>query len=90
MKTTSITVTEAARNFAHCVSRAHYQNQSFVLVKNGKALARLVPEPEKICTGEEFAEALAHVELSTADAMAWSKDLRKAAKSLNTPKDKWR
>ena len=90
MKTTSITVTEAARNFAQCVSRVHYQNQSFVLVKNGKALARLVPEAGKICTGGEFAEALAHVELSTADAIAWSKDLRRAAKSLTTPKDKWR
>ena len=28
-----ISVTEAARNFADCVNRAHYQNVTFVLLK---------------------------------------------------------
>ena len=90
MKKTAITVTEAARNFAHCVNRVHYQNQSFVLVKNGKPLACLVPETEKVCTGRELAEALADVELPTAEALAWRKDLGKARKSLKTPENKWR
>src|SRR6266850_4394170 len=36
MKKTSITVTEASRNFADCVNRAHYQNVTFVLLKNGE------------------------------------------------------
>ena len=90
MKKTAITVTEAARNFAHCVNRVHYQNRSFVLVKNGKPLARLVPEGEKVCTGRELAEALAHVELSTEEALAWRKDLLKARKALKPPADKWR
>jgi hypothetical protein len=36
MKKAVITVTEAARNFAHCVNRAHHQNTSFVLLQNGK------------------------------------------------------
>ena len=36
MKRTTITVTEAARNFADCINRAHYQNTSFVLLKNGR------------------------------------------------------
>ena len=31
MKRTTITVTDAARNFADCVNRAHYQNVTFVL-----------------------------------------------------------
>lgn len=90
MKKTAITVTEAARNFAHCVNQVHYQNRSFVLVKNGKPLARLVPEGEKICTGKELAEALAHVELSTIEAVAWGKNLTKTRKALKTPGDKWR
>ena len=34
MKEKTITVTEAARNFADCVNRAHYQNTSFVLLKH--------------------------------------------------------
>ncbi len=90
MKKTTITVTEAARNFAECVNRVHYQNRNFVLVKNGKPLARIVPEADKVCTGGELAEALAHVELSAAEALAWGKDLSRARKSLKHPDDKWR
>ena len=56
-KPTLISVTEAARNFADCVNRARYQNQSFILVKNGKAVARLVPETEKESTGADLAKA---------------------------------
>jgi antitoxin (DNA-binding transcriptional repressor) of toxin-antitoxin stability system len=89
MKRTVISVTEASRNFADCVSRVHYQNQSFVLVKNGKALARLVPEAEKACTGKELAEALAAVRLEPADAAAWGRDIAKGRKTLKTPADKW-
>jgi prevent-host-death family protein len=90
MKNTAITVTEAARNFAHYINRVHYQNRNFVLVKNGKALARLVPEAEKICTGKDLAEALAHVGLVPADALGWRKDLIKARKTLKPVEDKWR
>jgi hypothetical protein len=43
MKTT-ITVTEAARNFGDCVNRAHYQNVTFVLLKNGSPVSRRVPD----------------------------------------------
>ena len=43
MKTTPISVTEAARNFADCVNRVRYQNMTFVLLKNGTPVARLVP-----------------------------------------------
>jgi antitoxin (DNA-binding transcriptional repressor) of toxin-antitoxin stability system len=47
MRALSITVTEAARNFADCVNRVHYQGASFVLRKNGVAVARLVPAESK-------------------------------------------
>ena len=90
MKDTAISVTEASRNFAHCVNRVHYQNRSFVLVKNGKALARLISEGEKICTGKDLAEALKQAELSPADARAWRKDLIRARKILKPVVDKWR
>jgi hypothetical protein len=36
MKRKTITVTEAARNFGNYVNRAHYQNTTFVLLKNGR------------------------------------------------------
>jgi antitoxin (DNA-binding transcriptional repressor) of toxin-antitoxin stability system len=52
VKKTTISVTEAARNFADCVNRSHYQNVTFVLLKNGVPFARLVPNHEKICRSE--------------------------------------
>lgn len=89
MKKTTITVTEAARNFADCVNRAHYQKQSFVLLKNGKPVARLIPETDKVCTGKDLAEALEKVELTPEEARAWHKDLVAARKALKPQRDKW-
>ncbi len=85
-----ISVTEAARNFADCVNRAHYQNVTFVLVKNGSPVARIVPDGKKRCTGPALAEALARVDLSKEDAKAWHKELRAARKLLRSPKGRWR
>ena len=90
MKKTSITVTEAARNFADCVNRAHYQNVTFVLLKNGEPFARLGPDNEKVCVGRELAEALAKTELPEREAKAWHRDLQAARKALKPPADKWR
>lgn len=89
MSETPISVTEAARNFADCVNRAHYQRQSFVLLKNGVPVARLVPVAESVCRGSDLAAALAGIELSPADARAWQRDLKAARKKLKVPRDKW-
>ena len=89
MKKTSITVTEASRNFADVVNRAHYQNVTFVLLKNGKPFARLVPDNEKVCLGRDLAEALAKTNLPQNGARAWHRDLRAARKTLKAPVDKW-
>jgi antitoxin (DNA-binding transcriptional repressor) of toxin-antitoxin stability system len=89
MKERTITVTEAARNFADCVNRAHYQGTTFVLLKNGKPVARIEPAHEKRCTGRDLAEALARADLSADEARAWHRDLVIARKTLKTPADKW-
>jgi hypothetical protein len=89
MKHMAITVTEAARNFADCVNRAHYQNTTFVLLKNGKPFARLEPDGETRCTGRHLADALARTALSPKAAAAWRRDLLAARKTLKTPADKW-
>ncbi len=86
----AISVTEAARNFADCVNRAHYQNITFVLLKNGSPVARLGPDHEKVCVGRDLAKALAKTKLSYDEAKAWFRDVRTARKSLKTPADKWR
>jgi prevent-host-death family protein len=90
MKKTVISVTEAARNFAECVNRVRYQKMTFVLLKNGTPVARLVPEQKKSCTGRELAAALRKVDLSETEARAWHRDLMAARKALKPPKDKWR
>jgi antitoxin (DNA-binding transcriptional repressor) of toxin-antitoxin stability system len=87
MKKVAITVADAARNFADCVNRAHYQDTSFVLLKNGKPFARLVPERERVCTGRDLAEAMAKAELSAEEARAWHKDLAVPRPRLIAPRD---
>jgi antitoxin (DNA-binding transcriptional repressor) of toxin-antitoxin stability system len=87
---TTITVTEAARNFADCVNRAHYQNVTFVLLKNGAPFARLVPDSEKVCVGRDLAQVLVETELSNDEARAWSRDVQAARKTIQPPEDKWR
>jgi len=90
MKKTIISVTEAARNFSDCVNRAHYQNVTFVLLKNGAPFARLTPDNEKVCTGRILAEALDKAHLSESEAKAWRRDLQTARKRLKAPINKWR
>jgi len=90
MRKNFITVTEAARNFADCVNRAHYQNATFVLMRNGSPVARLVPDNEKICTGRSLADALNKVELTASELTAWRRDLRAAYKTLKPPVNRWR
>lgn len=89
MSETVITVTEAARNFADCVNRAHYRNETFVLLKNGIPFARLVPDAERTCTGEQLAAAIAGTSLTPVEARAWAKDLKAARKALKAPVDPW-
>jgi antitoxin (DNA-binding transcriptional repressor) of toxin-antitoxin stability system len=90
VKAKILTVTDAARNFADCVNRAHYQHMSFVLLKNGKPVARIEPDTEKRCTGRDLAGALSKVKLSGEDSRAWHKELRAARKTVKSPADKWR
>lgn len=90
MKKQAISVTDAARNFADCVNRVHYQNVTYVLLRNGVPVARLVPDNEKLCTGRSLAEALKNVDLSAEEARAWRRDLQSARKKLKAPRDKWR
>jgi antitoxin (DNA-binding transcriptional repressor) of toxin-antitoxin stability system len=90
MKKKVISVTEASRNFADCVNRAHYQNVTFVLLKNGSPFARLTPENERVCLGNQLAEVLAKVELPEDEARNWHRDLRAARKVLKGPTDRWR
>jgi len=90
MNEKSISVTEAARNFADCVNRAHYQGTTFILHKNGVPVARIAPEENrKPSTGREIAAALARVRLTAEESAAWRDDLAMARKHLIPQSDKW-
>lgn len=93
MEKVSISVTEAARNFAEYVNRARYQGTTFVLHKNGKPVARIVPEPEKPTTGRELAgalrDALKDARLGQDEADAWKRDLDEAREKDAAPVGKW-
>jgi len=89
MKEETITVTEAARNFSDCLNRAHYQNTTFVLVKNGVPFARLAPAHARHCTGRQLAEAIEGAVLSAKEAQAWRRDIQFVRKSVKAPRDKW-
>jgi antitoxin (DNA-binding transcriptional repressor) of toxin-antitoxin stability system len=93
MSTKTISVTEAARNFADCINRAHYQGTTFVLHKNGVPVARIVPEERKPRTGREIAAvlrvALKDVHLSEEEATDWLHDLEESRKNLIPAVDKW-
>jgi antitoxin (DNA-binding transcriptional repressor) of toxin-antitoxin stability system len=89
MKEKIISVTEAARNFADCVNRAYYQDVTFILERNGAAVARLVPGGEKTCLGSDLAEILRKIELEPKEAAAWHRDLRRARKSLKPLTNRW-
>jgi prevent-host-death family protein len=96
MKTVSISVTEAARNFADCVNRARYQGTTFVLHKNGVSVARIVPEEpqKKLTRGPELAvalrEALKDAHLGEEEATTWLGEINEHRKSQRPPVDKWR
>ena len=90
MEKTSISVTDASRNFADCVNRAHYQKMTFVLLKNGLPVAQLAPSNEKVCTGRDLAAALAKTKLTDEESKAWRRDLQGGRKILKVPVDRWR
>jgi prevent-host-death family protein len=90
MRRISITVTEAARNFADCVNRARYQDVTFVLLKNGTPVAQLVPNKEKVCSGRDLAAVLSTVRLTDDESNAWRRDLQISRKTLKSLEDKWK
>ena len=90
MKKMKISVTEASRNFAECVNRAHYNGVEFLLIKNGKPVARLTPEKEKVCTGRDFAAMLKQFRLPENEARAWRRERKAAHRALKVPANRWR
>ena len=94
MDTVSISVTEASRNFADCVNRARYQSTTFVLLKGGTPVARIVPAESKPMKGSELAavleKALEGVHPGEEEATSWLHDLEQARGALQPQVRPWR
>ena len=54
MKDRTISVTEASRNFADCINKVRYQGLSYLFLKNGTPVARLVPIDEREAQKGEY------------------------------------
>ena len=85
-----ITVTEAARNFSDLVNRVFYRGESAMLIRNGVAVARLVPPGPETVSARDLAgrwETLPHLTPVEADLLA--KALDDALRSLPPPEAPW-
>ncbi len=86
----TLTVTEAARNFSDVISRTFYRHETTVLIKGGRPVARIVPVASATVTARELATlwpTLPHLVPSDADAFAH--ELESATRSLPAPRDPW-
>jgi prevent-host-death family protein len=90
MKKQTISVTDAARNFADCVNRVRYQDLTFELIKSGSPVARLTPVEERSCSGRDLANALQTIRLQDKEASAWVRDLGAARKGMKAAASKWK
>ncbi len=68
MKT--LTVTEVARNFSSVMDGVEAEQEEIVLVRNHRAIARLVPEPQAQNALEVLGDLYRTLDDDTADALA--------------------
>ena len=78
----TISVTEAARNFADIVSRVFYRGERFVLERGGKPVAQLIPVPRGGRLGDlpGLLEDVPHLSIEEAEALG--RDVNEARDSL--------
>ena len=91
MRITSITVTEAVRNFSEYINRIAYRGEHFVLVKGKKAVAELGPVPSGRSLGE-LPDVLASLPaLPPEEAKAFGEDISrsKEASAEDELRDPW-
>ena len=68
MKT--LTVTEVARHFSAVMDRLEAEQEEVILIRNKKAVARLVPEPPSLSALEVLGDLYRTLDDETADALA--------------------
>lgn len=89
MKT--LTVTEVARNFSAVMDGLESEQEEIVLVRNHRAIARLVPEPPAQTALEVFGDLYRTLDDRTADALAAAANQIRTEKrgTLRELRDPW-
>ena len=87
----TVTVTEAARNFSDLINRVVYRGESAILTRNGKSVAKIVPERRRRVTGREAAKIWTNLRrMSAREAEAFADDLVEIRRLGNRPqRDSW-
>jgi len=87
----SLTVTEAARNFSDLINRVVYRGDVAILTRNGKPVARISPEGTGKTTGRELAEFWrSRTPMPASEAESFSSDLTEIRNEGNRPqRDPW-
>jgi antitoxin (DNA-binding transcriptional repressor) of toxin-antitoxin stability system len=65
-----LTVTEVARNFSAIIDKVEAEQEDVILIRNQKAVARLVPEPPAQNALEVLGDLYRTLDDGTADALA--------------------
>ena len=89
MKT--MTVTEVARNFSSVMDSVESEQEEIVLVRNHKAIARLVPEPQALNALEVLGDLYRTLDDDTANALVKAIHSGKKGKrgTLDELRDPW-
>ncbi|MGV3658581.1 MAG: type II toxin-antitoxin system Phd/YefM family antitoxin [Prosthecobacter sp.] len=89
MKT--LTVTEVARNFSSVMDGIESDQEEIVLVRNNKAVARLVPEPQAQTALEVLGDLYRTLDDDTADALTKAIDAGRKGKrgTLDELRNPW-
>ena len=86
---TRLTVTAASRRFSEVVNRARYLRESTLLVKNGVAVARIVPAEPATTRDSLLAWWRSHPRLPRREAERLAADVARARTKLRAPGNPW-
>ena len=90
MKKTTISVTEAARNFSDILNRAQYHGESFEVTRGNEVVVKIEPVKPKRLTVGEFREIWKNLPpLDPEDAAAWEEDQKLIRASAPAAPYKW-
>jgi prevent-host-death family protein len=84
---TSVSATELARKLGDFLGRVRYRGESFVVERNGVAVARVVPATDAVPPG--LAQALAVWTGSGLEDAGFAADLERVNAADKAPKNPW-